>query len=283
MNTQIQSLGDLVGLQENKNYLQSLIENPERIPHFFFYGNPGTGKTSTINSFLNDLKIDKKQIHFFNMSYKNGVEFVRNRIMSLCRLKTNPSLKIPFRFIILDEFDSLTKDSQPYISYCMRQYPNIKFCMISNTINNIISSIMENAKLLHFDDYQEGDYIQLIRNITKKRNVEKICNIASYDMRKILKIKDIYLPILDKPLDTELLTTATSSLDIYRYISQKLNEGYDYQYIYSFYRNSISNWLVKQYLSEIDFWFMKNINYKNVTPTLSIAIDKMRSLLLKFP
>lgn len=273
-------LNDLIGLEEIKGYLRTLKETPDKIPHLFFYGNPGTGKTSTIMAFLNDLRVDKDHIHFFNLSYKNCVEFVRTRIMNLCRLKNKENKQ---RFIILDEFDSLTTDSQPYISYCMRQYPNVKFCMISNSINNVIPSVLDNSKLLHFDYYKEDDYKELIRSISRKRNIKKICRIGCYDMRKIVKIKDIYLPILDRNLDEDLLTRECSPQEVYRYISQKMDEGCDYDYIFSFYKNKIQNWLAKKYLGEIEYWFMRNINYKNVIPSLTIVINKMRSLVSKFP
>jgi DNA polymerase III delta prime subunit len=283
MNNQSIGLDDLIGLEEIKDYLYSLRNAPETIPHLFFYGNPGTGKTSTINAFLNDLGVDGDHIHFFNLSYKNCVEFVRTRIMNLCRLKNRDGQEISQRFIILDEFDSLTTDSQPYISYCMRKYPNVRFCMISNTINDIIPSILNNSKLLHFDYYKDDDYKDLIRNISNRRNIKKICRIGCYDMRKIVKIKDIYLPILDRPLDEDLLTRDANQQEVFRYISQKLSDGYDYDYIFSFYKNQVHNWMAKKQLSDIEYWFSKNINYRNVVPSLTIAIHKMRSLVSKFP
>jgi DNA polymerase III delta prime subunit len=286
------SLNSLIGLDEIKMNLKMILNNPEpsQIPHFYFYGSPGTGKTSTTLSFLRELCSDEnnniKNVYLFNLSYMNGVDFIRNNIVNLCKYKNDDNNPLDIKFIILDEFDSMSQDAQTYISYCMRQYPKIRFFFISNTLDTILPIILENSTIVHFDCYKEQDYIRLIQNIIpenkreqslyNRENILKYCHIGNYDMRKIKNIINIEPDIINLELD-DLLLDKNDNI-IIKTLEEYIKKGYNYSNIFSFYKNQIKSWKNRLMLSDIEFKLNENIHYKNVFPCLVVAILDIKKL-----
>jgi len=91
-----------------------------QLPHLLFYGPPGTGKTSTIlavtrmlyhPSMLHDRVLE------LNASDERGIKLVRDKIKafsqrSVCGTKYDGYPSPPFKIVILDEADTMTKDAQ---------------------------------------------------------------------------------------------------------------------------------------------------------------------------
>jgi DNA polymerase III delta prime subunit len=281
------SLDKLIGLQEIKLNLKKIIKDRDskKIPHFYFYGSPGTGKTSTTLAFLRELCRDNdgniKNVYLFNLSYKNSVDYIRSNIVSLCKYKNHDN-QLDMKFIILDEFDSVSQDAQSYISYCMRKYPKVCFFFISNRLDSIIPTIIENSVIVHFDCYKKQDYKKLIKNISppgieyNNTEIEKYCYIGNYDMRKIKNIITIDSKIIDLFFDKDLLDKDDET--IIKIIHEYLDKGYNYHTIFSFYKNQINNWIKKRIISDIEFNMNSNIHIKNVLPSLIISILELKKL-----
>jgi DNA polymerase III delta prime subunit len=278
-------LDEIVGLNDIKHFLQQIIDGKNEVQNLYFYGSPGTGKTSTILSFLNEMK-ETIDYYVYNLSYKNGVDFVRKDIINICKKK----IKKKYKFIVLDEIDSLSKEGQTYISYCIREYPKVKFCFISNTIHDIIHYIIDNSKLFYFDSHTKENFYDLIHKISKKNNitltkneVENICCLSNYDMRKVCKILNSSFKENKIILDTELITynVKTISHMLYEY----LNKGIDYYTIYKYYRELVVeklSWRQTIFVDEIDHTFHTNINYSYVLPSLLKSILMLKNLSTRF-
>lgn len=278
-------LDEIVGLNDVKHFLQQIMQQKDELQNLYFYGSPGTGKTSTILSFLNEMKSDI-DYYIFNLSYKNGVDFVRKDIINICKKK----IKKKYKFIVLDEFDSLSKEGQTYISYCIREYPKVKFCFISNTIHDIIHYILDNSKLFYFDSHTKENFYELISKISKKnkitlskKEIENLCCLSNYDMRKLCKLlnnnlKDCSLQ-LDKTLINKDIDVISNTLFKY------LENGIDYHTIYKYYRELVVEqitWRQSILIDEIDNYFHNNINYSYVLPSLLASILKLKNLSTRF-
>merc|ERR1719187_1804996 len=91
------------------------------LTHLLFYGPPGPGKTSTILALSRQLygpTLMKSRVLELNASDERGINVVRTKIKNFAQYTVNKGVKErgfpcpPYKIIILDEADSMTRDAQ---------------------------------------------------------------------------------------------------------------------------------------------------------------------------
>jgi replication factor C subunit 2/4 len=99
------------------------------LPNLLFYGPPGTGKTSTILAIARDLfgDIYKQRVLELNASDERGISVVRDKVKRFSQLTASgkrPDGKPcpPYKIVILDEADSMTRDAQSALRYARKKY-----------------------------------------------------------------------------------------------------------------------------------------------------------------
>jgi replication factor C small subunit len=128
------TLDDILLTDEVKTFFKSLVDE---IPHVFLWGKPGTGKTTLAKIVVNDIL--KCQYLYINASDENGVDTVRNKIISFAQTK---SFDGKMKIIILDEADGLTKEGQRILRNVMEEYSdNVRFILTANYYNEIIEPL----------------------------------------------------------------------------------------------------------------------------------------------
>ena len=113
------SIDDLASQEEVTKTLRGAIQQGQ-LPHLLMYGPPGTGKTSTILAVARTLyhpSVLKDRVLEMNASDERGIKIVRDKIKnfashSVSSQKFDGYPSPPFKIIILDECDSMTKDAQ---------------------------------------------------------------------------------------------------------------------------------------------------------------------------
>jgi replication factor C subunit 2/4 len=176
------------------------------IPHMLFYGPPGTGKTSTILAFCRELfgkNLYSSRVFELNASEDRGINVVRDDIKQYARYQVSNGLNDygkpapPFKFIILDEADSMTKEAQNALRIIIEQYSTVtRFCFICNYVTNIIEPIKSRCSMFQFRLLNNESMIKILTNIStvESLNFENddvlnfVIKISKGDMRKAIMI-----------------------------------------------------------------------------------------------
>ena len=98
------NIEDLVLCESDKNIIENFIKNDE-IPNLLFYGNAGTGKTTTGKILITAL--DAEDL-FLNCA-EVGIDEVRNTITNFSKTKSFNGKK---KIVFLDEIDSASPAAQ---------------------------------------------------------------------------------------------------------------------------------------------------------------------------
>ena len=143
-------LKEIIGQKPITDRLQKFLVERD-LPHLLFAGPAGTGKTTAIIAFANELFGDNFQGNFLelNASDQRGIDVIRNRVKSFAR--TRPLGDVPFKIISLDEADSLTRDAQHALRRTMERYvTSCRFCLICNYSSRIIDPIQSRCAVFRF-------------------------------------------------------------------------------------------------------------------------------------
>ena len=170
------SMTNIVLTQENRDILQNMLTK-DYIPNLLFHGPPGTGKTTTIMSFIeqyyNIKNINKKgfTIHL-NASDERGVEIIRNQIHEFVNSKSLFFNEL--KFVILDEVDYMTKTAQQALRYLLQNYNssyNVRFCLICNYLNKIDDTLRDEFVKIHFNKLPEEQIISFLEYIVNNEQI----------------------------------------------------------------------------------------------------------------
>jgi len=171
------------------------------LPNLLFYGPPGTGKTSTILAAARDLfgDIYKDRILELNASDERGIAVVRDKVKNFAQqtasgTRSDGTKCPPFKIIILDEADSMTKDAQSALRRTMEKCSrSTKFCLICNYVSRIIEPITSRCSKFRFKPIAKDILVKRIEMICEKESVkisdasvEAVITTSEGDLRKAI-------------------------------------------------------------------------------------------------
>ena len=266
-------LNDILLSDTNRKIAENMIETNE-FHNTIFYGPPGTGKTSTImcmmKKYSEKYKCKKNYLHL-NASHDRGINVVKNDIYNF--VMTTSFFKNKYKFVILDEVDSMTCLAQVNLHELMMFRNDTHFFLICNYIHKIIEPIRTKLLLIDFYDSSKyaQTYIQEILNKEKKNIPDKV--ILRLQKQYKHDIRSIINSIQSYSYDDNVSKTAIEIKDLVnKYTKNKLLKAlkiYDiktllcliFEYLHSNF--SISSRVINE---------MKNIflNYSNEYTTLNL-------------
>lgn len=212
------SFEEIVSEKDIIKTIENLTEN-KNIPHLLFYGPPGTGKTTTISVCAKKLygKYSSSMVLELNASNDNGISIIREQIKDFAG--TQNMFLQGIKLIILDEADNLSIEAQNALRRVIEKYSNnTRFCLICNYINKIIPAIQSRCARFRFPPLTIKDISIQLNNICSKEGltiensaIEALFRIAKGDMRSILNIVQICIPVLkNKTINDEIIYKCTS-------------------------------------------------------------------------
>lgn len=223
------TLSDIKGQPENLKIFNHFLKT-KNIPNLLLYGPKGCGKTSSILAFCKDLYGPnyKRSVIELNASHDRGINAVRDKIKLLARLKNDTG--VPYKMIILDEADSMTKDAMFALRMIMEDYSaTTKFCLICNYPYKILSPIISRCVSMYFHPIKPDVLYSALTDIShiESQELKQIITQSNGDFRKCLLLYQYGLNSEDT-VPEELITNLIIELKQNKFdtITNIYNSGY---------------------------------------------------------
>lgn len=189
-----QTFNEIIGQEYFVKRIRAFVESMN-LPHLLFAGAPGTGKTTTALIIAKELYGEHALSGNFlelNASDDRGIDVIRHRIKDFAKLKSLAD--IPYKLIVLDESDSLTKEAQQALRRTMEKYSNsCRFVLACNEISKLIDPIQSRCVVFKFKPLRDVDLKVLLDKIEKSEGLkidddakDLLIQISKGDTRKIL-------------------------------------------------------------------------------------------------
>ena len=210
-------LENLVLSDDDRKIMEKFIKNDE-IPNLLFYGNAGTGKTTTGKILIREL--DAEDL-FLNCA-EVGIDEVRSTITSFSKTKSFNGKK---KIVFLDEIDSASPAAQRGLRNTMEENAaHCRYILTSNYIHNVIVPLQSRCQTIqlsppinlivkrikHILDQEsiqidDQNKVKLVHSIKKFfpdirktiNEVQKYCNNGKLNIPDISRVDNFVEKILD--------------------------------------------------------------------------------------
>jgi replication factor C subunit 2/4 len=143
-----------------------------------------------------------KRVLELNASNERGIDIIRTKVKEFASIAVSTSEKTPgfpcppFKIIILDEADSMTRDAQSALRRTMEQYSKVtRFCIICNYVSRIIEPITSRCAKFRYKPLSSQSMIQRLQYIGTQEKLyvhpeayETLVTVSDGDMRRAITL-----------------------------------------------------------------------------------------------
>lgn len=165
------TLDDCILPAATKQQLKDMVKSGN-ITHLLMTGSAGTGKTTAARAIIADMN---GEFLFINSSLENGIDTIRTKVM---QYSSSVSLEGKPKFVLFDEFDGVSRNSQQALRGIIEEFKNIRFFFTGNYKNQIIDAIVSRTISIDFSipnaerSKLQTQFFKRVVEILKTENVE---------------------------------------------------------------------------------------------------------------
>ena len=187
-----QRLDDIIGQPNFVEDARNWVKVGD-MPNVLIYGPAGTGKTSAGIVLAKQFLGKHFNTHYkeINASQDRKLDTIRETITNFASWKHND--EVPFKVMLLDEFDGMTKDSQRALKRTMERAFNVRFIITCNDEHSVEYPIRSRCANYWFKPLSAKTMIEIITDICEKEDVvynpahvSSFCELVDGDLRRAI-------------------------------------------------------------------------------------------------
>ena len=213
------SLKEVIGNRKAKEKLLKWAEDWQRgkpsKKAVILYGRAGVGKTSSAHALAQDFNWKVIEL---NASDARGIDVIRNQVKTFARSKALGN--VPFKIILLDESDALTKDAQHALRRIMEMFSSsCRFILSCNSSSKIIDPIQSRCVIFRFRPLDEKNFTKALERIinSEKLKIDRdvfplLYELSNGDLRRAINL--LQACSTKKRITKEIIEEVASSVQL---------------------------------------------------------------------
>jgi len=177
------TLNDIVLNDDTRKILDNYVSKKE-IPNLLLVGIQGIGKTSLAKIIVNSIL--QCQYLYINASDENGIDTIRNKVVSFSKTKSfDGNIKV----VILDEVDGISLEAQKALRNTMEEFSsNTRYILTGNFKHKIIQALQSRCQELNLTPPIQG----IVKRISQILKAEQVTIKEEQKQNLVLLIKKLY-------------------------------------------------------------------------------------------